>query len=74
MKPSNCDTDLSSLDDGENDGLTRLITPTSFHHHVVHRDDKRVVRMAVMDRAAASRNITLHIRSITHHSVSARTI
>lgn len=38
------------------------------------RDDRHIVRMAVMDRAATSRTIAQQIQSVTHHSVSARTI
>ncbi|GFS82618.1 transposable element Tcb1 transposase [Trichonephila clavipes] len=38
------------------------------------RDDRRIVRMEVMDRAATSRIIAQQIQSVTHHLVSARTI
>ncbi|GFX54560.1 HTH_Tnp_Tc3_2 domain-containing protein [Trichonephila clavipes] len=38
------------------------------------RDDRRIVGMALMDRAATSRTIALHIQSITHLSVSTQTI
>ncbi|GFS56930.1 transposable element Tcb1 transposase [Trichonephila clavipes] len=38
------------------------------------RDEKRIVHMAVMDRAATSRIIAQQIQSVTHHSMSARTI
>ncbi|GFW84290.1 transposable element Tcb1 transposase [Trichonephila clavipes] len=37
-------------------------------------EDKQIVRMAVMDRSVTSRTIAQHIESVTHHSVSARTI
>ncbi|GFS78880.1 uncharacterized protein TNCV_4341481 [Trichonephila clavipes] len=38
------------------------------------REDRQIVRMAVTDRSITSRTIAQHIESITHHSVSARTI
>ncbi|GFY29878.1 transposable element Tcb1 transposase [Trichonephila clavipes] len=38
------------------------------------REDRQIVRMAVTDRPLTSRNVAQHIESITHHSVSARTI
>ncbi|GFU89015.1 transposable element Tcb1 transposase [Trichonephila clavipes] len=38
------------------------------------REDRQIMRMAVTDRSVTSRTLTQHIESITHHSVSARTI
>ncbi|GFV56597.1 transposable element Tcb1 transposase [Trichonephila clavipes] len=38
------------------------------------REDRQIVRMAVMDRSVTSRTVAQHIESVTHHSVSARTI
>ncbi|GFT77723.1 transposable element Tcb1 transposase [Trichonephila clavipes] len=38
------------------------------------REDRQIVRMAVTDRSVTSRTVAQHIDSITHHSVSARTI
>ncbi|GFV54046.1 transposable element Tcb1 transposase [Trichonephila clavipes] len=38
------------------------------------REDKQIVRMAVTDCSVTSRTIAQHIESVTHHSVSARTI
>ncbi|GFX73225.1 transposable element Tc1 transposase [Trichonephila clavipes] len=38
------------------------------------RDDRWIVRMAVMDRAASSRIIAQQIQSVTHHSMSPRTV
>ncbi|GFS51291.1 transposable element Tcb1 transposase [Trichonephila clavipes] len=38
------------------------------------REDRQIVRMAVTDRSVTSRAIPQHIESVTHHSVSARTI
>ncbi|GFX92469.1 transposable element Tcb1 transposase [Trichonephila clavipes] len=38
------------------------------------REDRQIVRMAVTDHLVTSRTITQHIESVTHHSVSARTI
>ncbi|GFS67847.1 transposable element Tcb1 transposase [Trichonephila clavipes] len=38
------------------------------------REDRQIVRMAVTDLSVTSRTIAQHIESVTHHSVSARTI
>ncbi|GFX89340.1 transposable element Tcb1 transposase [Trichonephila clavipes] len=38
------------------------------------RDDRQIVRRAVTDRSVTSRTVAQHIESVTHHSVSARTI
>ncbi|GFV09739.1 transposable element Tcb1 transposase [Trichonephila clavipes] len=38
------------------------------------REDRQIGRMAVMDRSVTSRTVAQHIESVTHHSVSARTI
>ncbi|GFX97461.1 uncharacterized protein TNCV_2840211 [Trichonephila clavipes] len=38
------------------------------------REDRQIVRMAVTDRSVISRTVEQHIESVTHHSVSARTI
>ncbi|UYV71893.1 hypothetical protein LAZ67_9000960 [Cordylochernes scorpioides] len=38
------------------------------------RADRQIVRMAVTDRSATSRTVAQHIKSVTHHPVSARTI
>ncbi|GFU64769.1 transposable element Tcb1 transposase [Trichonephila clavipes] len=38
------------------------------------REDRQIVRMAVMDRSVTSRTVAQHIESVTHHSMSARTI
>ncbi|GFU73055.1 transposable element Tcb1 transposase [Trichonephila clavipes] len=38
------------------------------------REDRQIVHMAVTDRSVTSRTIAQHIESVTHHSVSARTI
>ncbi|GFV19046.1 secreted protein acidic and rich in cysteine [Trichonephila clavipes] len=38
------------------------------------RRDKQILRMAVTDRSVTSRTVAQHIESVTHHSVSARTI
>ncbi|GFX09580.1 transposable element Tcb1 transposase [Trichonephila clavipes] len=38
------------------------------------REDRQIVRMAVMDHSVTSRTVAQHIESVTHHSVSARTI
>ncbi|GFX97611.1 transposable element Tcb1 transposase [Trichonephila clavipes] len=38
------------------------------------REDRQIVRMAMMDRSVTSRTVTQHIEPVTHHLVSARTI
>ncbi|GFW72638.1 transposable element Tcb1 transposase [Trichonephila clavipes] len=38
------------------------------------REDRQIVRMAVTGRSVTSRTVAQHIESVTHHSVSARTI
>ncbi|GFX32076.1 transposable element Tcb1 transposase [Trichonephila clavipes] len=37
-------------------------------------EDRQIVHMAVTDRSITSRIIAQHFESVTHHSVSARTI
>ncbi|GFX63939.1 transposable element Tcb1 transposase [Trichonephila clavipes] len=37
-------------------------------------EEKSIVRMAMTDRSITSRTVAQHIKSVTHHSVSARTI
>ncbi|GFT13051.1 uncharacterized protein TNCV_431621 [Trichonephila clavipes] len=43
-------------------------------HCTTSREDRQIVRMAVTDRSVTSRTVAQHIESVTHHSVSARTI
>ncbi|GFV73001.1 transposable element Tcb1 transposase [Trichonephila clavipes] len=38
------------------------------------RENRQIVRMTVTDRSVTSRTVAQHIESVTHHSVSARTI
>ncbi|GFX99118.1 transposable element Tcb1 transposase [Trichonephila clavipes] len=38
------------------------------------REDRQIVRMAATDLSVTSRNVAHHIESVTHNSVSARTI
>ncbi|GFV95174.1 HTH_Tnp_Tc3_2 domain-containing protein [Trichonephila clavipes] len=38
------------------------------------REDRQIMRMAVIDRSVTSRTVAQHIESVTHHSVPARTI
>ncbi|GFU48867.1 transposable element Tcb1 transposase [Trichonephila clavipes] len=38
------------------------------------REDRQIVRIPVTDRPVKSRTLSQHIESVTHHSVSARTI
>ncbi|GFV91882.1 transposable element Tc1 transposase [Trichonephila clavipes] len=41
---------------------------------ITARDDRQIVRMAAMDHAATARITAQQIQSVTHHSVSSRTI
>ncbi|GFV51888.1 transposable element Tcb1 transposase [Trichonephila clavipes] len=41
---------------------------------ITSREDRQIVRMAVTDHSVTSRIVAQHIESVTHHSVSARTI
>ncbi|GFX07831.1 transposable element Tcb1 transposase [Trichonephila clavipes] len=43
-------------------------------HCTTSQEDRKNVRMAVTDRSATSRTVAQHIKSVMHHSVSARTI
>ncbi|GFU05251.1 transposable element Tcb1 transposase [Trichonephila clavipes] len=38
------------------------------------REDRQIVRMAVTDRSVTSRTVAQHIESVTHHSLSTRSI
>ncbi|GFS92441.1 transposable element Tcb1 transposase [Trichonephila clavipes] len=42
--------------------------------YTTSREDRQIVRKAVMDRSVTSRTVAQHNESVTHHSVSARTI
>ncbi|GFW03224.1 hypothetical protein TNCV_463381 [Trichonephila clavipes] len=67
-----CDADLSSLDAGGNDKPTESMTLPP--RCISARDDRRIVHMTEMDRAAKSRTKAKQIQSVTHHSVSTHTI
>ncbi|GFX00099.1 transposable element Tcb1 transposase [Trichonephila clavipes] len=41
---------------------------------ITSREDRQIVRVVVTDRSVTSRTVAQHIDSVTHHSVSARTI
>ncbi|GFW81010.1 transposable element Tcb1 transposase [Trichonephila clavipes] len=43
-------------------------------HCTTSHEDRQIVRMAVTDRSVTSRTIAQYIESVTHHSMSARTI
>ncbi|GFU05693.1 uncharacterized protein TNCV_3423511 [Trichonephila clavipes] len=43
-------------------------------HCTTSREDRQIVRIAETDRSATSRTVEQHIESVTHHSVSTRTI
>ncbi|GFT53575.1 transposable element Tcb1 transposase [Trichonephila clavipes] len=57
-------------EEGTTDQRDRSLPPQC----TTSREDRQIVRMAVMDRSVTSRTIAQHIESVTHHSVSARTI
>ncbi|GFX85390.1 transposable element Tcb1 transposase [Trichonephila clavipes] len=42
--------------------------------YTTSREDRQIMRMAVTRRSVTSRTVAQHIESVTHHSVSARTI
>ncbi|GFY25663.1 transposable element Tcb1 transposase [Trichonephila clavipes] len=42
--------------------------------YTTSREDRQIVRMSVTDCSVTSRTVAQHIESVTHHSVSARTI
>ncbi|GFW60335.1 transposable element Tcb1 transposase [Trichonephila clavipes] len=42
--------------------------------YTTSREDRQIVRMAVTDRLVTSQTVAQYIESVTHHSVSARTI
>ncbi|GFU81541.1 HTH_38 domain-containing protein [Trichonephila clavipes] len=55
----------------EDDGPTWSIASTSVN---TSREDRKIVRMALTDRSVTSRTTAQHIESVTHHSLSARTL
>ncbi|GFV49094.1 HTH_38 domain-containing protein [Trichonephila clavipes] len=63
--------DMGPLDAGGYNGPTWSIASTSVH---TLREGRQIVRIAVTDRSITSRTVAQHIESITHHSVSARSI
>ncbi|GFV92885.1 transposable element Tcb1 transposase [Trichonephila clavipes] len=58
------------MQEGTTDRCGRSHTPQC----TTSREDRQIVRMAVTDRSVTSRTVAQHIVSVTHHSVSARTI
>ncbi|GFX16032.1 transposable element Tcb1 transposase [Trichonephila clavipes] len=58
------------MQEGTMDQRGRLHPPQCTTSH----EDRQIVRMAVTDRSVTSRTLAQHIESVTHHSVSARTI
>ncbi|GFU87615.1 transposable element Tcb1 transposase [Trichonephila clavipes] len=58
------------MQEGTTDRRGRSHPPQSTTSH----EDRQIVRMAVTDRSVTSRTVAQLIDSITHHSVSARTI
>ncbi|GFT47270.1 transposable element Tcb1 transposase [Trichonephila clavipes] len=58
------------MQEGTTDRLSRSHSPRC----TTSREDRQIVRMTVTDRSVTSRTVSQHIESVTHHSVSARTI
>ncbi|GFX34386.1 transposable element Tcb1 transposase [Trichonephila clavipes] len=58
------------MQEGTTNGRDRLQPPQC----TTSREDRQIVRMAVTDRSITSRTVVQNIESVTHHSVSARTI
>ncbi|GFV62251.1 transposable element Tcb1 transposase [Trichonephila clavipes] len=58
------------MQEGTTDQRGRLHPPLC----TTSREDRQIVCMAVTDRSVISRTIAQHIESVTHHSVSARTL
>ncbi|GFY24213.1 transposable element Tcb1 transposase [Trichonephila clavipes] len=58
------------IQEGTTDQRVRSHPPQCTTSH----EDRQIVRMAVTDRSVTSRTIAQHIETVTHHSVSARTI
>ncbi|GFY22901.1 transposable element Tcb1 transposase [Trichonephila clavipes] len=58
------------MQDGTADRRNRLHPPQC----TSSREDKQIVHMTVTDRSVISRTTAHHIESVTHHTVSARTI
>ncbi|GFV06537.1 transposable element Tc1 transposase [Trichonephila clavipes] len=58
------------VQEGTTDRRGRSLPP----QYTTLREDRQIVRMAVMDRSVTSRTAAQHIQSVKHHSLSARTI
>ncbi|GFW18169.1 transposable element Tcb1 transposase [Trichonephila clavipes] len=56
------------------EGLTDLRGRSHPSQCTTSCEDRQIVHMAVTDRSVTSRTVAQHIESVTHHSVSARTI
>ncbi|GFV62526.1 transposable element Tcb1 transposase [Trichonephila clavipes] len=56
------------------EGTTNRHGPSHSPQCTTSREDRKIVRMAVTDRSVTSRTVEQHIKSVTHHSVPARTI
>ncbi|GFX84910.1 uncharacterized protein TNCV_4997421 [Trichonephila clavipes] len=58
------------MQEGKTDRRGRSHPPQS----TTSSENRQIVLMAVTDRSVTSRTVAQHIESVTHHSVSARTI
>ncbi|GFT07131.1 transposable element Tcb1 transposase [Trichonephila clavipes] len=67
-KPNNCNADVTI-------GYRRARRGRSHPPQcTTSREDRQIVRMTATDRSVTSRTVAQHIESVTHHSVSARSI
>ncbi|GFY08139.1 transposable element Tcb1 transposase [Trichonephila clavipes] len=56
------------------EGMTERRSRSHLPQCTTSREDRQMVCMAVTDRSVTSRTVAQHIESVTHHSVSERTI
>ncbi|GFV08851.1 transposable element Tcb1 transposase [Trichonephila clavipes] len=65
---------MRTCDRGMQEGTTNRRGRSNPPQCTTSREDRQIVRMAVMDRSVTSRTVAQHIESVTNHSVSACTI
>ncbi|GFW00658.1 transposable element Tcb1 transposase [Trichonephila clavipes] len=61
---------MTTNEEGTTDRRVQLHPPQC----TTSREDRQIVRTVETDRSVTSRTVAQHIESVTHHSVSARTI
>ncbi|GFX05469.1 transposable element Tcb1 transposase [Trichonephila clavipes] len=67
-------TVLRICDHWRQEGMTDRRGRSHTPQYTTSREDRQIMCMAVSDRSVTPRTIAQHIESVTHHSVSARTI